>query len=230
MSLALQALSGPLKNQVFVLEDGLTLGRQGANITLNDPKISSLHARILKKGDLWVIEDNNSKNGLRVHGEKANSITLRPGISFLVGDSEFTVIETQPKAKPKPSKQQRYWHQVLTDFVKAHGPELKDQASPVSPLDPALVLEFVRGTQVNAKWILGFGPRKIGAASVDLPIWEPGAPPICFEILPSASGLVFKTSHPEIVRLNGEGVDSRVLHMGDTISILDTLIEVDFAE
>jgi len=84
--------------------------------------------------------------------------------------------------------------------------------------------------QVNSKWTLGYGPRKVGPSVLDLPIWEPGAPAVCFELVPSGEGVVFKTNHPELVRINGEGLDSRVLHVGDTIRINETIIEVDFAE
>jgi hypothetical protein len=230
MILALKALSGPRKDEKFTLEDGLTIGRSGAGITLDDQKISSVHARIVKKGDDWVLEDNNSKNGIRVEGEKVDALELKPGVKFFIGDTEFEVRETKPKVKPKPAKKQRYWHEVLSDFVRDNTSAFTDRPRPVSPLEPALVLEFVRGTQVNSKWVLGFGPRKIGAASLDLPIWEPGAPATCFEIVPTSAGLVFKTSRPDIVHLNGEAIDSQVLRMGDTIRILDTLIEVDFTE
>jgi len=230
MNLALKALSGPRKDEVFTLEDGMTIGRQGAGITLDDQKISSIHARIVKKGEDWVLEDNNSKNGIRRNGEKIGSLILVPGVSFYIGDTEFEVTSARPKVKPKPTKKQRYWHEVLSDFVRDNTAAFSDKPRPVSPLEPALVLEFVRGTQVNSKWTLGFGPRKIGASSLDLPIWEPGAPATCFEIVPTPDGLVFKTSRPDIVLLNGEAVDSQVLRMGDTIRILDTLIEVDFAE
>ncbi len=230
MTLALKALSGPQKDNTFPLVNGLTIGRQGAGIGLEDQKISSLHARVVQTGEDWTIEDNNSKNGIRIKGEKVATVSLVPGAKFYLGDSEFEVIAIKPKEKPKPAKQQRYWHEVLSDFVKNNSPAFSDRPRPVSPLEPALVLEFVRGTQVNSKWVLGFGPRKIGAASLDLPIWEPGAPATCFEIVPTADGLVFKTARPDIVLLNGEGIDSRVLRMGDTIRILDTLIEVDFSE
>lgn len=231
MNLALKAVSGPRKDELFPLKDGLTVGRQGAGITLDDPKISSLHARIMAQGTQWFIADNNSKNGLRLDGEKAARIELKPGTSFFIGDSEFMVMELEaPKPKPKPLKQQRYWHTVLGEFIASQIPSVKDQHKPVSALEPALILEFVRGTQVETKWVLGFGPRKVGASSIDLPIWEPGAPPTCFEITPTNSGILFKTPRPDLVLLNGQAVDSQVLRMGDTIRILDTMIEVDFAE
>jgi len=230
MKFALKVVLGPLKDKVFPLKEGLTIGRQGAEISLDDPKVSSVHARIIKDGSQWRIEDNNSKNGIRIDGEKVASAELKKGTSFFIGDSQFIVVSVVPKEKPKPLKKQRYWHAVLSEFIANNAPAFKDRVRPVSPLDPALVLDFVRGTQVNCKWILGFGPRKVGAASIDLPIWEPGAPATCFEVLPASDGLLFKTAHPDIVMLNGEGVDSQVLRMGDTIRILDTLIEVDFAE
>ena len=229
MILAIKALSGPLKDEVFPLSEGLSIGRKGAGIVLDDAKISSIHARFTLKDGTWFLQDNNSKNGIRVRGEKVESLKLAAGATFYIGDSEFSVFEIKPKEKPKPDKKQRYWHEILSDFVRDHSDKFIDKGRPVSPLEPALVLEFVRGTQVNTKWVLGFGPRKAGAASIDLPIWEPGAPALCFEILPSAEGLLFKTSHPEVVQLNGEAVDSRVLHVGDRIHILDTLIEVDFS-
>jgi hypothetical protein len=230
VKLALKALSGPRKDEVFPLSDGLTLGRKG-DIQLEDFKVSGQHAHVsLLEDGAWFLKDKGSKNGIRVNGEKVEQVALSEGAKFWIGDSEFEVLSIIPEIKPKPSKNQRYWHEVLAEFLNHYADKFKDRPRPMSPLDPALVLEFVRGTQVNSKWILGFGPRKIGSNSVDLPIWEPGAPAVCFEVLPSHDGLLFRTKHPDIVKLNGEEVDSQVLRMGDTIRILDTVIEVDFTE
>jgi hypothetical protein len=230
VKLALKAISGPRKDEIFPLSDGLVLGRKG-DIQLEDVKVSGQHARIsLDEDGFWFLKDNGSKNGIRVNGDKVDHVALSEGAKFWIGDSEFEVFSLVPEIKPKPAKNQRYWHEILAEFIAAHADKFKDKPRHVTPLDPALVLEFVRGTQVNSKWILGFGPRKIGSSSVDLPIWEPGAPAVCFEVLPSHDGLLFRTKHPQIVKLNGEEVDSRVLRMGDTIRILDTVIEVDFTE
>lgn len=233
MSLVIKAVSGPLSEQIFPIIEGLTVGRQGAGISLNDGKVSSLHARVVADpAGGFLLEDNNSKNGLRVDGEKVDSVALKPGAKFYIGDSEFEVLELadEPSAPDKPAKPQRFWYDVLAEFLAKNEGSFKDKIKPLSTLEPALVLDFVRGVQANSKWVLGFGPRKIGASSLDLPIWEPGAPAVCFEILPSPDGLIFKTSHPDIVLLNGAGVDSEVLRMGDTIRIKDTIIEVDFTE
>lgn len=234
MSLAVKALSGPLKDQIFPLIEGLTVGRQGAGIALSDPKVSSLHARFIRHElGTWTLEDNSSKNGIRLGSEKVSSIDLVPGTEFFVGDSQFVVLELGPDpgaSPPKVPKKQRYWNDILAEYLDKNRDAFSDQLKGLSILEPALVLDFVRGVQGNAKWVLGFGPRKVGSASLDLPIWEPGAPAICFEILPSSDGLIFKTAHPDIVLLNGTGVESEVLRMGDTIRILNTIIEVDFTE
>ena len=233
MSLVIKAVSGPLNEQIFPVIEGLTVGRQGAGIALNDAKVSSLHARVVSNpAGGFLLADNNSKNGLRVGGEKVDAVILKAGARFYVGDSEFEVVElgSGSAQQAKSSKKQRLWYDVLAEFLTKNEDAFTDKVKPLSTLEPALVLDFVRGVQANSKWVLGFGPRKIGASSLDLPIWEPGAPAICFEILPSSDGLIFKTSHPDIVLLNGAGVDSEVLRMGDTIRIKDTIIEVDFTE
>ena len=131
-------------------------------------------------------------------------------------------------AAPEPAK--RYWNDVLADFLEASLENFGERKRPVSALNPALVLEFVRGVQANSRWILGYGPRKVGAGSLDLPLFEPGVPGVCFEITPSPDGILFKTAHPNLVTVNGQSLDSRLLCVGDTIRIKETMIEVDFTE
>jgi len=244
MGLILKITGGPLDGQTFPVNDEMIIGRQGATINLNDPKVSSQHARISNAGGSWQVLDNNSKNGLRdAQGERIDSAELKAGVTFHIGESAFEVIElSEPKADPNadpgfvPVKKKakknppRPWNEILTEFVDANTAKFSDREKVLLPLDPGLILEFVRGVQVNAKWILGFGPRQIGPACLDLPIWEPGAPEICFEIHPTDKGLLFRTHHPKLVQLNGQEIDNKVLRMGDTIQINETLIEVDFVE
>lgn len=259
MSWALKGLSGPLENKITPLKDGLTLGRQG-DVAIPDTKASSIHARINQApSGQWLIHDNNSKNGTRVKTERIETIALLVGMVFYIGDQGFEVIDLTPKkrevprAEPPPAragapsvapppvpvvatvaipevKQARYWHELLAEFMTSKKGSFAEEKRPVAAMEPALVLDFVRGLQANSRWVLGYGPRKIGSTALDLPIWEPGAPTVCFEVSPTHEGILFKTTHPEIVQLNGQGVDSQVLRVGDTIRILETIIEVDFIE
>ncbi len=286
MSWALKGLNGPLKDMLTPLKPGMTLGRQG-DLVIQDGRASTIHARITQTGGTWAVEDNNSKNGVRVNGQKVAWLELKPGTQFQIAGQMFAVTESSisteaaPKktAKgpdqevrirevvvdlneapttvaparlvgsrppelpdiptaapadslplPPPVKKQRKWNEVLVSFLESNGKAFNENQRPVAPLEPALVLDFIRGIQVNSRWVVGYGPRKVGAAALDLPIWEPGAPALCFEILPSTEGIVFKTAHPDMVKLNGESVDNQVLRVGDTIRISETIIEVDFIE
>ncbi len=285
MNWAIKGLTGALLNQVFQIREGLTLGRLGDVVTA-DPKASSIHARILRRNSgEWCIEDNKSKNGVRIHGERQESFILSLGMTFSIGDLEFEVVEmvdesleeTQPGAPlivpppvpptpevppdltsavpqaatppievpampvpevipevaspvvmPKPKT--RIWNEILVEFLEKNHPLMKVRPREVRPLQPAVVLDFVRGLQINSHWVLGYGPRQVGAASMDLPILEPGAPALCFELIPDDVGVWFETTQKDLVLLNGRPIDRQLLRVGDTIGIHETLIEVGFIE
>lgn len=233
MELVLKAVAGPLKDQIFPLKPGLTIGRQGTDIALQDAKVSSVHARIEPaESGQWVLIDNESKNGTRIGEERIDKVRLKPGLVFHIGDSSFEVLAGAEAVVQAPvkEKKKKYWYDVLADFLNKNKDAFTDRAKPLVPLQPALVLEFIRGVQLNSKWIIGYGPRKVGQSSPDLPIWEPGAPAVCFEIQPTRDGIMFKTDHPGAVQLNNQSVDSQILKIGDRIQVLETLIEVDFTE
>jgi predicted component of type VI protein secretion system len=61
---------GPQPGQTFMLDqDTLTLGRDPHNdIVINDPQVSRQHARVVRQGDLMVVEDTGSTNGTFVNG------------------------------------------------------------------------------------------------------------------------------------------------------------------
>lgn len=204
----------------------MTLGRKG-DIPLEDPKVSSFHARVDQLADgSFAIIDNNSKNGIKIDGLALPSGPLKTGTKVILGDTEFAVIG---QMDPPPPPKAKYWNELLAQFLDQNRDHIVNSRRGVSPFVPGLVLEFQRGVQLHTKWVLGYGPRKVGAQSLDLPIFEPNAPPICFEVIPTPQGVVFKTTHPEIVLLNGKKVDNETLRVGDTIRIFDTLIEVDFS-
>lgn len=227
MNLSLECLSGALKGQVFPIKPGTTLGRSG-NITLSSPNISALHARIEKRpdGSLEIV-DNNSKNGIKINGLRIPAATLRPGLRVAIGDYEFSVIEAIQEPEQKRG---RSWSEVLVEFIDENRDQVFESRKALAALRPAVRLKFVSGGQRGADWLIGYGPRRIGGKSLDLPIHEAGAPDVCFELIPAPQGAIFKTSRPEVVLLNGKSVDNATLCVGDTIRIHQTVIEVDLIE
>jgi hypothetical protein len=231
MAIYLRPLSGPAKDKSFQIRAGFSIGRTEGDIILSaDSKLSSRHAFIekLENGDFYLV-DNGSKNGIRRAGELVQRVHLVPGVKLTIGSYNYEVTELVEEAtlvKPKS----KYWHELLFDFVKPHIAGIENHPRGVVALHPAIVLDFVRGLQIDTRWVLGFGPRRIGAGSIDLPIFEPGVPQVCFEILPTPGGISFKTNYPQIVKLNGKAVTAEILRIADVIKINDTEIEVDFIE
>jgi hypothetical protein len=79
----------------YGLEDDLLLGRGSrADIRLEDPFASSQHARIVRQGQLAVIEDLGSTNGTLLNDEPLQGPQpLHPGDRIRIGDSEFSYVE-----------------------------------------------------------------------------------------------------------------------------------------
>ena len=64
---------GPLAAVFPLIDDDYTIGRLTSNaIAINDPSVSSRHARIARTMEGFVIEDLKSRNGTFVNGERVN--------------------------------------------------------------------------------------------------------------------------------------------------------------
>lgn len=140
--------------------------------------------------------------------------------------AEFTMTH-HPSASNVAAQVERQWNQVLAGFTDQVLAELKDHPRTLTPLVPAVRLTFVGGIQTETVWTLGYGPRRAGALSVDLPILEPNAPDICFEIIPTPEGVTFRTNHPTQVTMNGQSEKMTSLKEGDTIAVGETRIEIE---
>jgi pSer/pThr/pTyr-binding forkhead associated (FHA) protein len=245
MGIILEIIQGPRKGARLKVRAGLTVGRKAADIVIEDPKISSRHAHIEDgpNGELILIDDQSS-NGIRLRGRRVPRLALRHGTEFQLGESILTVIddsaskETAPRtapprpppappaiAAPKPSAG---WKKRLIDWLSEHQTEIEDQPLPVTAFRTGLQLEFVRGCQHSTIWEIGYGPRKVGAQSAEFPIFEPEAPDVCFELVPSRQGVIFRTNFSDKVHLNDKEVSQAFLKDGDVIAILHSHIQVGF--
>jgi pSer/pThr/pTyr-binding forkhead associated (FHA) protein len=108
-----QPVSGRL-----VLESGLgkgeysldaavvTIGRSRSNdISLDDARVSRHHARIVRDGAGYLLEDLNSRNGTRVDDRPVrDSCALANGALLQIGDSTFRFQLMAPEAAPPPAR------------------------------------------------------------------------------------------------------------------------------
>lgn len=71
-------LGGALQDQFELTRDRLTIGRAADNdLVLNDPGISSHHAVIVRDGNQFILEDNNSTNGVYLNNERIDKSELK---------------------------------------------------------------------------------------------------------------------------------------------------------
>ncbi|MBY0372168.1 FHA domain-containing protein, partial [bacterium] len=102
----LEQTGGPGNGRMFELSrEILSLGRTDDNeIVLKSESVSRCHAYLKKLEDgKWLIQDNNSKNGIRLNGKKVREARLVDGDNVTMG--EFTFIfhaATEMAVEPEP--------------------------------------------------------------------------------------------------------------------------------
>jgi diguanylate cyclase (GGDEF)-like protein/PAS domain S-box-containing protein len=137
---------GLLQKTIFMLEGDTTIGRNRSNtISLVDPGVSRVHARLMRQGDHWVIADLRSRNGLFVNDERVESRALKHGdqirigsvlLRFVEGDAREergSVAETADFTAAVPASAQD------SAVIEAHE-EIQDQLGLVSTFLEALPL------------------------------------------------------------------------------------------
>ena len=83
---------GPLAGRRFPVDAQLLLGREGADVTIEDPLVSRRHALVRVAGSGLEIEDLGSLNGTWVNGERlAGSMRLSAGDVVRIGSAVLEV-------------------------------------------------------------------------------------------------------------------------------------------
>ena len=74
----------------LLLRDGLTIGRsESSDLPLDDPFISAEHARIVRRGQYFYVEDLGSTNGTFVNEKQVREAQLGPRARLRIGDTVF---------------------------------------------------------------------------------------------------------------------------------------------
>lgn len=127
LSFYLKIFGDDIPYDKYTINDNeIIIGRDSvkANIVLKDNDVSSLHAKITKKGAHCYLEDLGSSNGTLLNGERINKQQLKSGDEFLVGSTSFTFeIESQllknehDKLMPIESNQEITREEIIEESV-----------------------------------------------------------------------------------------------------------------
>jgi predicted Zn finger-like uncharacterized protein len=94
--LSLAVISGPQSGKIFQIEKPkMVIGRQDADITVEDPEISRQHAAIEVAGDRVTLIDLGSTNGVFMGDEQISEAPLENQSEFSVGSSTLMLIVTR---------------------------------------------------------------------------------------------------------------------------------------
>lgn len=223
MKLYLEAREGPLKGKKVHISRSIYVGRGEAELLINDPKLSGIHAFFEKQSNgAWLIIDKESRNGVWVNGHKESQRTLKDGDSIQLGDSVFICrfLETSPH------KYSKKFQKKIQDFVR----EAQDGAFELKEVRPEMHLKVIQGVQYGEEWQIFYGPRQAGYQGLDICLYDEKAPEEAFEIQVKGGYAYFHTNHEDIVMLNDKNVKSKQFKPGDIISIGESLIQVEFED
>jgi predicted component of type VI protein secretion system len=237
MALIFEIMEGELRGDRTPVREGLTIGRQGCDLNLQDSKVSGKHAKVERRSDgqLWLV-DLGSSNAIKTEAGKVRELLLQPGSVFNIGRVQLRVLDssgqfmdsTQPEILVETPT--RTWWDSMNDLVARAEQEGKAAKRDVLPFPSLVTLKIQRGLQAGTEWTLGYGPRDVGAGSIDLPLYETGLPNQCFRLIPKGESVVLKvfdTAEGQVL-VNGRRVENALLESGDEIDIGETQIKISF--
>ncbi|MEX1032892.1 MAG: FHA domain-containing protein [Cellvibrionaceae bacterium] len=92
------------------LTDFLTIGRGADNtIVLDDGTVSAQHATVKKQGDLYVMADCRSTNGIAFGGKRVDDHIFAVGDVVTIGTHEFEFVHELPDDFTKTLKIKKSW-------------------------------------------------------------------------------------------------------------------------
>ncbi len=88
------------EKQVWALDkDRMSLGRSSrADVVIDDPRMSRIHAYVVKDAEKFIFVDANSTNGSFINGVRVNRRMIHSGDIIRCGDTEFHVTEVDEDA------------------------------------------------------------------------------------------------------------------------------------
>lgn len=90
---SLVGTNGDWAGQIITLEsESTTVGRSDTDIVIDEPSISTKHARIIREGNTWKVTDLMSANGVYVNGKKTQVSFLSEGDAVRFGRLEFRFV------------------------------------------------------------------------------------------------------------------------------------------
>jgi len=146
--------TGPEAGRRVELGVEVVIGRQDADLVLEDPEVSRRHAVLRRSGQSVVIEDLDSTNGTFVKGERIRKpITVGPGDQVRVGrttleiEPDWRAAETIASPALEPDQIRSAEERPSGDPVAEH-----EDANSTQPLPSRMLESGLRPARSNRSW------------------------------------------------------------------------------
>ena len=219
---------GVLKDEVELAETVTTIGRgTDCDVRIDNPAVSTHHARILCEGDSTFIEDTDSKNGVFVNGERIKRRAVGYGDEITIFKHTLKLAAVNPRAVA-PSDRIEAGRQVDQGATVEMDVSQLDKLLKERRGDGEAYLLVLGGSQQRARHPLSRVSFKIGKASdSDLRLNGWLAPRVAARVLRKEDGYYIVPANRGKVRVNGARTwDTCRLEDGDKVSVRG--LRIDF--
>jgi hypothetical protein len=137
-----------LQHDLELTEGQFIIGRSaGCQLSLDDPLVSRRHAVLTVAGETVTIEDEQSRNGVIVNGQRIVGRTqVSPGDRIVIGSQEMTLLGPPPNERIGASTQQQsvFGKQTLTRMPALPLEEAAVQSTPPPSSDGDVDTTMIR--------------------------------------------------------------------------------------
>ena len=217
---------GLLKDVVEIQKDVTTIGRNINNdVTIDNRGVSSIHAKIIKKGDTFIVEDAGSKNGVFIKGQRITRQVINYG-------DEVTIVKYTLKVSPistrdeAPHDLSRDTHQTDHDSTVIVDPAKLKELVKAHEAAKETFLQFKGGENSHLKLPLTKTTTVIGK-NKDCDIYTPGwfAPSVAAKVVRKSDGYYLTPARRGKVFVNGVPIhDLKILKDGDKVDVCGVAI------
>ena len=117
----------------------VNIGRAEYNdVVIPDESVSTMHAKLQRREEIWVLTDNGSTNGTFVDGERlSGEAVLSPGALIRFGETAVMFEPTDTQANVKKGSGTKVMGAIQIPPAPPPVPLVIERSAPVEPLVPA---------------------------------------------------------------------------------------------
>jgi len=196
-----------LKDEVELLSDVTTIGRNSdSDIKIDNAGVSAHHAKIIKEGDDFLIEDSGSRNGTFVNGKRVSRHMLTEGDEVIISKHILKLMNAESPVDSHRTQAGDHEQVVLGSTVEVDVSNLGELMKQRQAKFAAYLL-LTGMEHRRAKYPLTKLNFKIGKA-IDADITTTGwfAPRVSARVVCKNDGFYVVPERRGRVRINGMGV------------------------